>query len=538
MRIENQAAQALNLLSKASGESIKAGDVIQGKVLSLENSTLVLELPGGTTFSARVPEGFVAAPGTLLSLEIAKGPGQQLSAHIMNPEVLTESRLTMEGAGLMLFAEGQLAKLGGERLEGLLSDVMSFVQEKNAPGLEKAAFLMTNGMENQKDMQALLDKLIEGEFKINEKLTGLRQSLEGGLALKENSGAKALVMKALLLNEGGGKLLNVLAEEAPALLKALQQSQGQSPSQSQSLVQGDAGVREKLTQGLEKLLTSLMEKAPEGEKAAAALGTAARENGAPVLKESVAALLREAGLNETLLPKQGSTLEAKLSQIIQKTQENLRQIPDSDEKTVSEVLKRTFEKVFTKIEDGKAEALDFKESTRELKELLQLSQKALTMMDSQTREGALPIVRDLEAANRFFNQTSNYNLFMQVPLTVNGRETAGELYIMKRKGKRKEINPQNFTLFLALDTKNLGHVETFLNASNKFVTVSIRVGNEALVKLVKASYNLLYEGLKSKGYKLAELKCRLLSDEGVNLLNAEGETETELGLNRKVDLRI
>ena len=44
--------------------------------------------------------------------------------------------------------------------------------------------------------------------------------------------------------------------------------------------------------------------------------------------------------------------------------------------------------------------------------------------------------------------------------------------------------------------------------------------------------------LWKKRYKLAEMKCRVFEDEPVNLLNAGEATESVLGMNARVDLRV
>jgi hypothetical protein len=109
---------------------------------------------------------------------------------------------------------------------------------------------------------------------------------------------------------------------------------------------------------------------------------------------------------------------------------------------------------------------------------------------------------------------------------------------MKRKKGRKKIDTENFTLFLSLSTKSLGVVETFLNASHRRITISFRVEDENLVRLVKDNYRVLYDGLLEKGFKLVEMKCRVLEKERVNPVNAAKKAQELLGTQTRVDLKI
>ena len=47
----------------------------------------------------------------------------------------------------------------------------------------------------------------------------------------------------------------------------------------------------------------------------------------------------------------------------------------------------------------------------------------------------------------------SYEAFVQIPVVLRDNTSTGELYIMKRKGKRGKIKPDDFSLFLSLTTK-------------------------------------------------------------------------------------
>jgi hypothetical protein len=121
---------------------------------------------------------------------------------------------------------------------------------------------------------------------------------------------------------------------------------------------------------------------------------------------------------------------------------------------------------------------------------------------------------------------------------INRENTTGELYVMKRRNGRKKLDSDNFTLFLSLQTSSLGRIESFLNSSRKYVTISFRVEDEDLVKLVKDNYRVLYDSLLKKGYKLAEMKCRILEDDSTSLLDAAKKAQELLGLQASLDIKL
>jgi len=110
---------------------------------------------------------------------------------------------------------------------------------------------------------------------------------------------------------------------------------------------------------------------------------------------------------------------------------------------------------------------------------------------------------------------------------------------LKRNNGRKRIDPQNATVFLSLDTENLGQVDSLISVNKKNVSLNFRLEKNEIIDYIKENYIQLYEGLAKKGYKLVDIKYRLI-DEKVNLLNAREvlEKEIERTRNRGFDCKI
>jgi hypothetical protein len=201
-------------------------------------------------------------------------------------------------------------------------------------------------------------------------------------------------------------------------------------------------------------------------------------------------------------------------------------------------LSRLFDKALIKVDNGVAEKFDIREKNETLKTIMDFSQKVLNNSDENARAANMPAYKEIDNAFRFFNQITTYDSVLQLPIMINKERTTGELYVMKRKKGRRKIDTENFTLFLSLSTNSLGIVESFLNASHRRITISFRVEDENLVKLVKDNYRVLYDGLMEKGYKLVEMKCRVLDKERVNPVNAAKKALDLLGTLTRVDIKI
>ena len=138
----------------------------------------------------------------------------------------------------------------------------------------------------------------------------------------------------------------------------------------------------------------------------------------------------------------------------------------------------------------------------------------------------------------FVNDINRHSVYMQIPLNIMDSNTTGELYILKRDSKRKRIDPANVTVFLSLDTKSLGLVESLISINKKNISLNMRFENREVIDLFKESFQELYNSLQEMGYKLVDIKYRVI-EEKVNLINANKALDSELNRFKKaIDFRI
>jgi uncharacterized protein (DUF342 family) len=104
--------------------------------------------------------------------------------------------------------------------------------------------------------------------------------------------------------------------------------------------------------------------------------------------------------------------------------------------------------------------------------------------------------------------------------------------------KRKRIDPGNVTVFLSLDTKSLGLVESLISISKKNISLNMRVESGEIIDLFKERFQELYNSLEEMGYRLVDIKYRVI-EEKVNLLNVNKVLDSEINRSKKtIDFRI
>lgn len=519
MKIDGFAAQQLfQIQNKAAVEGLNVGELIQGRVLAMENGMLLLRLLDGSSLTAKVPEGFDLLPGTLLTLQIGETAGDQITARIVDGDAPPRQESAAENT-LSQIAR-QLQTFGAKATGDMVSKVLSLLE--NHPGLdmEKAAFLTANGMESDPAMLATALKLANREFNLAGNLQALSRSLAESLSAADRADVEELLRTLMFrmemaqaVRELAGRLADVhngVSREDLALgggIKLL------LTRELLNALEGSLNAYEPLD--TEKLF-EVLQKALSNLKASKAMPGGGLNIPDEQLKEI---------LHDFIRTTEGIRL---------KTAEMFRQ----EKPDVQKILESVFEKAYTRIEDDGASSIDLNDKLETLKEILQLASESARLAGERGSHAIRPVVQELTDALRFFSQVNTYHVFMHIPLVIREQQTIGELYIMKRKPGKGRINPKQFTLFISLHTQNLGLVETFLNASHGCLTIHFRVESQELADFVRAHHKELYEALGKKGYKLAEMKCRVLESEPVNLVSAGKITESVLGMNARFDLRI
>ncbi len=518
--------QIFQVLTKASLDNLNAGDIISGRIQSLENGLLLIKLLDGALFTAKTPDGFAAKVGEPITLEIGDRQNNQLTAKIINQRPINNGKAGEETV-LIDTIKSNLGSLGVENSQSLISGVLDLIKAEPGIPTEKASFIIANGFKQDPEMIEIFQKISEHEFSLHKNLESLEEGLSDSL-FKTDADTSLRLLKPLLVSQEADELSGILdklfSEASPKLVHTISQN-----------------VRELLTKVLinEFSDTESLQKADTMSKEAV---ESLMKNALSIVENESSKV--ETAKSESILTPQNTegllkTINKAIESIHTKTEAFMEGNNNPDfQKQIKAVLEKLFDKASIKVENNITEKLDIKEKNAALKEIMDFSQKVLNNLDDSAKASNMPAFKEINNAFKFFSQVNTYDSILQLPIMINRENTTGELYVMKRKKGRKNIDTENFTLFLSLTTNSLGIVESFLNASRKCITISFRVEDENLVKLVKENYRVLYDGLLEKGFKLVEMKCRVLEKERVNPVNAVEKAQELLGTQNKVDLKL
>ncbi|MCL2227725.1 MAG: hypothetical protein FWB97_08900 [Oscillospiraceae bacterium] len=135
------------------------------------------------------------------------------------------------------------------------------------------------------------------------------------------------------------------------------------------------------------------------------------------------------------------------------------------------------DRLFTNIDRGDPDlGKRLSHSREELFLRLMLIEEAVSRMDFAQRAEAMEQVQQLLNHVRVLNSIEHI-VYMQLPVKLNGQETTAELYVFKKKGK-KQIDPENVNVLLAVELQHLGRWEGLINIQSKDVSIKMDVPGE------------------------------------------------------------
>lgn len=201
-------------------------------------------------------------------------------------------------------------------------------------------------------------------------------------------------------------------------------------------------------------------------------------------------------------------------------------------------LMEQLQNIFAKL-DGGDKNIQVKHASNRLAEKLEDMSETLAKATSAGAgheaiaarvDRALGQSRAMEQINQF--------IYAQIPMEMNGQRNMAELYVFKRPGGAREIDIEDVTMMIALDTQNIGHIDSIIKVEMKNVFLRFKVELDSVGEALETNKQMFAEQLQEAGFHLADLRCEL-SEEDTNIINAATVAKSEfLDLHHNLDVKI
>jgi hypothetical protein len=532
-------ANALDILGR-----LDIGDVIKAKVLEMTSGELMLKLFDGTVFKAAAAPDIDARPGELLELAVSgKGDGsitlETVKKNIKSESVQNEIKKLLISMDITPGPENmELAgefKAAGLRLEpGVFKKAAELISRFGELTPEKAVFLAAKDIAPEEGRIGALVTLLEGRLKLGKQLDGLQTALSASIAAAAEKASAAKPAAATPPNPTP----EFAAPSKPEAAELPQASSKTPPDRTLTAALPDSQHIDAANARSNLLPKQNSETAPPAplagsgpQSVAAASAEAARvpAGAAGTVEPSADKPLAPAGTEDGLEIERPDTGKARARglKILEGEAGELEKLKDS--------FKSLF--VRTDSEELKSE-LEVRKLYKDLTEKLDTIKSAVAYSGLPGADEITGRLNSLNDGLRLLNQINYGTAYYQIPLNISGFNTTGELYVMKRGHPRKRIDPRDATMFISLDTQNIGRIETIIGIKGKNVSMNLRAADQKIIDFIKENSRYLYNGLVEKGYRLVDIKYRLIEDEATPV-TMERVIKKELESGRySVDMRI
>ncbi|MCL2821131.1 MAG: flagellar hook-length control protein FliK [Oscillospiraceae bacterium] len=178
----------------------------------------------------------------------------------------------------------------------------------------------------------------------------------------------------------------------------------------------------------------------------------------------------------------------------------------------TEALANQLNKLFTRIgRDDSDAGARLKDAREELFTRLSLIEEAISRAAQPARAEMLVQTQKLMDHVRLLNSIEQF-VYMQLPVQLSEEKKTADLYVFKRKG-RKNADPDNVNILLAIDLEFMGHWEALVNIKNKDVSIQMEVPGAAEKDHFNSNTVLLHNMLDEAGFKLVSTNIKFSEEE-------------------------
>ncbi len=213
------------------------------------------------------------------------------------------------------------------------------------------------------------------------------------------------------------------------------------------------------------------------------------------------------------------SIKSMLNEIKEKDFKELKQIS----KKIENILKENH--TFTKD--------DFRKNIEQIYKQLKEVEQIILKSQSKDKEVFNKYLNEIKENIRETYKMSSKNEMIQIPFYMNGESSNANVYAKTKKNKKGNIDPNDMSVLIDLNTKNLGKMGFYIKVDNKKLSIKIS-GNDGSISAIKSNLQSLDNSLNSLGYDIDFID--LISPENKAKISFVNENTRDI--NSKVDFFI
>ncbi|EJU22865.1 hypothetical protein HMPREF1143_0949 [Peptoanaerobacter stomatis] len=212
-------------------------------------------------------------------------------------------------------------------------------------------------------------------------------------------------------------------------------------------------------------------------------------------------------------------IKSMLNEIKEKDFKELKQIS----KKIENILKENH--TFTKD--------DFRKNIEQIYKHIKEMEQIISKSQGKDKEVFNKYLNEIKENIRETYKMSSKNEMIQIPFYMNGESSNANVYAKTKKNKKGNIDPNDMSVLIDLNTKNLGKMGFYIKVDNKKLSIKIS-GNDESVSAIKSNLQSLDNSLNSLGYDIDFID--LISPENKAKISFVNENTRDI--NSKVDFFI
>ena len=496
-------AAALKLNRYIAG--MKAGQTIQGEIVSKTGSEVAIKLADDMVLNARLENDMELELGKLLTLEVRSNMGGTLSLSPLFENMGLDANVlkALDMAGLptndrtIEMADSMMKNgmsVSRESLQEVFKEVITFkdVPPSDIVSLHKLGVEVTReNLEQFNNYKNLNHQVIRGVTDVvNELPEAFNTLMQSGEPTKAVALFDAVINTVILEQEAEPEA--VMSQNEPANITAQENEPvavmpqvNENPEMPvQVAAQGESEAPAVLN---ETKAETEAQAIPQGkEEAAQTTVTAAPNENQPVnIQNRIIEMYTAA-----------KTPEAKAELFADKEFQNL----------VKEAIVNKWTLT--------PEAVTDKSNVEALYQRLRTGLSHLELEARETAGTNAPITQAVTNLNNnidFMNQLNHMYTYIQLPLKMQNGEQHGELFVYTNKHSLASKDG-SVSAFLHLDMDNLGPVDCFVAMKDSKVNTNFRLKDDETLKFIEDHMDILNSRLEKRGYSL-NAKCNLMDEE-------------------------